>query len=542
MARFVKSTKSFFWTLMSDLNPGNYPGNIPSDFINRLPESLGIVDRENYECGLVDIRYTPIEYAPPPPAPASTPSTSSTSVQEPQPKRGRMEPVVRQPSLDNSPIFPGMVYEEPQVLELIKENVSAERLIAKIQDLLRPIGAQIERKTYEQQPIMTAAINYQPPDPNTVLIFPVEIANALGFTQPSFVAGKTHSYTPVDDAKLEEIPATTNLIFFVQPIPPNYKENLMTVNTTAQYILEFVMKFSDRHNNIISFLTQLRTKFTTNVHIPVKIGFMVSDDEESIQGKSYIEFNGKENEELVIPEAIAKTLGFTTNIIVPGKHNSPNDVNVQEFQKVDDGTVLHFKIKTKLQYKFPMDEPGSRRLDAIMDSVNFSFYTLGLPISFNVDGDKATSQMKIGDSVQLPKAINTQLGLGEDFVFQADYEHQSKQTNQINQEESFERPDIEPEVVTESVQIERIAKQLIVTCSAVKHQYFGDRQYQLLRVLDLPREYINQTHMTFSPILYVPLESDDITQVRVRLLDEFGRLLNFDNNPVQITLHFRAID
>jgi len=177
-----------------------------------------------------------------------------------------------------------------------------------------------------------------------------------------------------------------------------------------------------------------------------------------------------------------------------------------------------------------------------MDSVNFSFYTLGLPISFNVDGDKATSQMKIGDSVQLPKAINTQLGLGEDFVFQADYEHQNKQTNQINQEESFERPDIEPEVVTESVQIERIAKQLIVTCSAVKNQYFGDRQYQLLRVLDLPREYINQTHMSFSPILYVPLESDDITQVRVRLLDEFGRLLNFDNNPVQITLHFRAID
>ena len=140
---------------MSDLNPGNYPGNIPSDFINRLPESLGIVDRENYECGLVDIRYTPIEYAPPPPA-----STASAAVQEPQQKRGRMEPVVRQPSLDNSPIFPGMVYEEPQMLELMKGNISAERLIANIQDLLRPIGAQIERQSYEQQPIMTAAINY----------------------------------------------------------------------------------------------------------------------------------------------------------------------------------------------------------------------------------------------------------------------------------------------------------------------------------------------------------------------------------------------
>ena len=72
--------------------------------------------------------------------------------------------------------------------------------------------------------------------------------------------------------------------------------------------------------------------------------------------------------------------------------------------------------------------------------------------------------------------------------------------------------------------------------------YFGDRQYQLLRVLDLSREYINPTHTSFSPILYVPLESDDITQVRVRLLDEFGRLLNLENNPVQVTLHFRAID
>jgi len=52
MARFGKSDKSFFWTLMSDLNPGNHPGNTPSDFINRLPESLGVLDRENYECGL----------------------------------------------------------------------------------------------------------------------------------------------------------------------------------------------------------------------------------------------------------------------------------------------------------------------------------------------------------------------------------------------------------------------------------------------------------------------------------------------------------
>ena len=174
-----------------------------------------------------------------------------------------------------------------------------------------------------------------------------------------------------------------------------------------------------------------------------------------------------------------------------------------------------------------------------MDSVNRGLHTLGLPISFNVNGDKATSQMRAGDSVQLPKAINKQLGLDEDFVFVIDYEHQSKQTNQV---ESFERPESEPEIETEVVQIERIAKQLLVTCSAVKNQYFGDRQYPILRILDLSQEYIKQTQSTFSPILYVPLESDDITQVRIRLLDEFGRLLNFGNNPVQLTLHFRAID
>ena len=533
MPTFGKTDKSFFWTLMSDLNPGNHPGNTPSDFVNRLPESLGIVDRENYECGLVDIRYKPVEYVPQPP-PSSTLTT-----QEPQPKRGRMDPIMRQASEDKSPMFPNMVLDDLQILEVKKENASAERLIADIQQLLRPIGAQIERKSYEEQETMTAAINYEPTDPNTVLIFPEEISTALGFTQNSFLAGKTHSYNPVDNSKFDAIPLNTELAFLIQTIPQNYKENLMTVNTTSQYILKFVLDFSKEQNNIVTFLTQLRAKFTENVHIPIKIGFMLTSDQNSIEGKSLIVFNGNNNEELIIPEAIAKALGFRTNIITPGSHNSPDDVNVQEFQAIADGTELHFKIRNRIQYKFPLDEPGSRRLDSIMDSVNRGLHTLGLPISFNVNGDKATSQMRAGDSVQLPKAINKQLGLDEDFVFVIDYEHQSKQTNHV---ESFERPESEPEIETEVVQIERIAKQLLVTCSAVKNQYFGDRQYPILRILDLSQEYIKQTQIAFSPILYAPLESDNITQVRVRSLDEFGRLLNFENNPVQLTLHFRAIN
>jgi len=525
MSRFGKSDKSFFWTLLSDLNPGNHPGNHPSDFINRLSESVGIIDRENYECGLVDIRYKPVDHVPPPP---------SSSTPEPPPKRGRMEPVVR--PQETGPLFPNMIYDDIQILEMKKENVSAERLIAEIQTLLRPIGAQIERQSYEEQVIMTAAINFQPADPNTILIFPQEISQALGFSQNSFLAGKTHSYTPVDDSKMDAIPLNTELLFFLQTIPKNYKENIMTINTSSHYILTFTLDFSKGQDNIVTFLTQLRAKFTENVHIPVNIGFRLTPDLESIQGKSFIEFKGKENEQLVLPEAIAKALGFTTNIITPGEHNSPNNVNVQEFQNIIDGTELHFKIRNTIQYNFPVDEPVNRRLDAIMDSVNMGFITLGLPIRFNVNGDKVTSQMKIGDSVQLPKAINRQLGLEDNFIFVLDYEHQD------NQEELFERPESEPELETEVVQIERIAKQLIVTCSAVKNQYFGDRQYPILRILDLSQEYIKQTQSIFSPILYVPLESDDITQVRIRLLDEFGRLLNFGNNPVQLTLHFRAID
>ena len=171
-----------------------------------------------------------------------------------------------------------------------------------------------------------------------------------------------------------------------------------------------------------------------------------------------------------------------------------------------------------------------------MASVNMGLVVLGLTIKFDVDGDKCTTQMTADDSVKLPSSINRQLGLADDFVFTLDYKHENKQ------EIAFEQPDSEPVIEMESVQIERISKQLIVTCSAVKNQYFGECQYPVLRILNLPQEYINQTQITFSPILYVPLESDDITQVRVRLLDEFGRLLNFGNNPVQLTLHFRAID
>ena len=527
MSRFGKSDKSFFWTLMSDLNPGNHPGNTPSDFINRLPEAVGILDRDNYECGLVDIRYTPVE-ATPPPAPSSSP--------EPPPKRGRMDTTATSKPVEKGPFFPGLKLEDPEELHIVKGNVSAERYISDIQDLLRPINAQIERQSYEKEDIWTATINYAPANVNQILIFPEEISKALGFNQTSFLPGRTHSYEPVDNAKLDEIPSEEQLTFLIPHFHQDYTQNIMTVNTTSQYIQKFKLEFGKKHNNIVTFLTQLRASFTQDRHIPVNIGFRATEDTNSIHGKSLIQFTGKENEELVIPVELAKTLGFTTNIFTRGDHNSPNDVDVEEFHRIPDETDLYFKIKNKLEYKFPLEEPDDRKLDAIMASVNMGLVVLGLTIKFDVDGDKCTTQMTADDSVKLPSSINRQLGLADDFVFTLDYKHENKQ------EIAFEQPDSEPVIEMESVQIERISKQLIVTCSAVKNQYFGESQYPVLRILNLPQEYINQTQITFSPILYVPLESDDITQVRVRLLDEFGRLLNFGNNPVQLTLHFRAID
>ena len=78
---------------------------------------------------------------------------------------------------------------------------------------------------------------------------------------------------------------------------------------------------------------------------------------------------------------------------------------------------------------------------------------------------------------------------------------------------------------------------MFVLCDIVQNQFYANKRSPILRICNLGSEYLNETHTIFSPILYLPLQRDTFSQIRVKIVDEYNRLIDLGGNPVLLTLH-----
>ena len=205
---------------------------------------------------------------------------------------------------------------------------------------------------------------------------------------------------------------------------------------------------------------------------------------------------------------------------------------------------IPFQFKISFNYELPMEEPDERELQTVVQEITRSLLRGGLGIIFYTTQEGIQPTMTALDSVQLPPKINKYLGFAENFVISTSSVISRNSNNPVQEEEpKFESSSqVAVSETLLAIPVNLNPTQMLVTCSAVQDQYYGDKLYKLLRVCDIGQDYINPSRKTFSPILYLPLASHDVSQIRIVLLDEFGRRLNFGSNPVQLTLHFRAID
>ena len=539
----VRSTrqhdKSFFWTLLSNSDSSNYPQNIPSDFLTQFPLPNGSLDRENYEVGLVDIKYLPHSTEE-----NNTPTPTSSS--QPPAKRGRISPTP-EPVVESGPFFENLELNEPEIIEIIKETTEVETFFAYLATTLLPKKVSILRENYMEEDSAFATIKFETLDTNQILVLPDEIAEMLGFNQRFFLPGSTSAYGKVDYSKFEAIEMNEEFNVYIHTLKPSYKENLLKITTKVEYIEKFSIDFEKGHNDAVDLVNHIQRRFTENRFIPfeIAVGLKREDGVRKLDSTSIINFTGRNpNEQVILPEILARGLGFTTNVFSPGEHTSTNEANSELFADIANGSELDFKFIIPYNFDIPMDEPDDRELSSIVSEINRALVRFGIPMALAASGDDIEPRMKPSDTIQLPPKINQFLKLDASFVINST-RRSIKQTPvpEAPEEPVFERSDeLTVAEVLNIVQVRVRPKLMLVSCSAASNQFFGNQQYPLLRVLDLSEEYIRETHSTFSPILYVPVQTDNISQVRIQLLDEYGNLLNLGKNPVRLTLHFKVID
>ena len=536
-----QNDKSFFWTLFSDSDTSNYPHNIPSDFINKFPLPNGSIDRENYEIGLVDIKYLPINFQNIP-RENLTPESS-----QPVPKRPRTTQVVPQPEEDG-PFFPNLQATEPDVIEFQKTTTEIEVFFNSLTQSLLPKHVTILRENYLRENTAFATVKFDPPDTNQILVLPDEIINILGFKQNFFLPGTTSAYGKVDYSEFEKIPMNDELLIVIHTLNPSYKNNLIKVTTAVEYIEKFTIDFEKGHENPIDLMNEIQSRFTQNRFMPFTIAFSADLDERKLHSTSVLDFTGRNpNEQLVLPEMLARGLGFNTNKFTPGHYESPNEANSDLFSGFVNGSEIDFKFTIPFTFEIPMNEPSERSLQQVVQEITEAMTIYGLSIIFVKDEDLVEPRLRPFDTVQLPPKINKYLNLAENYVINAGGNKINTSKAQVPNPEPEEEAFVSSSELTVSettniIQVNVKPKLMLITCDAVSNQYFGNKQYPLLRVLDLSDDYIKPSQVSFSPILYLPTQTNDISQLRIRCLDENGNLLNLGTNQVRVTLHFKVLD
>ena len=84
------------------------------------------------------------------------------------------------------------------------------------------------------------------------------------------------------------------------------------------------------------------------------------------------------------------------------------------------------------------------------------------------------------------------------------------------------------------------SKRMLVLTNIADNQPYHGQMLPYLREITLNSKTNNsETTATFHTVLYLPLSSEHLSFVRIKLVDEFGRQLDFGNSETSVLLHFK---
>jgi hypothetical protein len=136
--------------------------------------------------------------------------------------------------------------------------------------------------------------------------------------------------------------------------------------------------------------------------------------------------------------------------------------------------------------------------------------------------------------ITLPDAIDRLLEIKEDTVFETQTEVP------VGEPIAEEEMEIESEEKGEDIILPSAlvpSQRLLVLLDCTENQFYRGRVMPVIQEMEFPNK--SEFSREFQPVLFMPLNSKEVQNFRVLLVDEFGREVNYNSSKTTVTLFFR---
>ena len=509
------NTESLYILLSSRNNP---QGVDNSEIITQFAAPLNFL-RDRFEVGLLNVSFTP------------------------EGNKNEEIPVVVQTI--QSQLLPVLNEEPSKLFPNLKAPVIEKLTVSKTHDELFYFVTEDVNKVFQPKNFYFTTFSTKAPpngnvflifknnisDGNDYVLFPSDLSKALGFTKRRiFPPGEYFGNETATTESLSKFPKDTK--FEADLIKLQDRQNLIEVKEEIESLIYY--KVTDV-SNYKAFFTDFCTKLA-------KRGFdlKISWDE---MDKAIVEFRSATNrteDYIVLSQILIDCLNFENDTFHVGIHTATNPFNLKAFKTIKSNNVLWSRICIYYASVYPMNEPEEINHDCVIQEINRALAADRIPedkIEFTVDETYLTvSEIETTTTIQLPQAVNTYFGFEKGTYFTNGTRMALKQeiVDEEEEEEYNDEKTAEGEILPEDV-----GSHVYVITNVTENQLSGSRPLPAIRMLSLPEENKRYSE-TFSPVIYQPLNCADVSTLRVRFTDQYGRQIKFQEGTETVAqLHFR---
>ena len=489
-------------TLHNDLQQ-----NDCGDFTFTLPQPLH-VPRTCYEVGLMDFKLF-----------SSSPSTSETPLNI-QPAE---QATTVQASLFTNAASP-VITSLPYIYHP-KENVM--QLYKSISDDLKALNYPLEFRVEFVKPGMAIFNLIVETDENEYVLLPQQVADTFGFRRRLFSKGRYNSeyivpWTQVNgwrDLKTYDMKTATFAA----------SDNLITMKRKCPSMVYTWYEYGDTIKQFLDRLCEGAQRIGTNITLDL------TDDKITMKYEA-----SNKNETIKLPDTIADLLHIgTKTTFTPGTYAAEDPYDTTIFSELRNGEAFVIEVFKTLEVQIPMDEPSDYSYPEVLNTINSAFTEYNfdnLHPQFVVQDGQIMMICEDYVQVKLPSGVCRYFGIPEEHYFNVAAPMPVNEAIQMAELILIELQ--QPHMAESKVPVDRNARELLVLIDIIENQAYGNR---MVPVLDqISWDYKSAIKAARDPVVYMPLNCDVLSNVRVTLTNEILQILPFlRSHQAVLKLHFR---
>ena len=460
--------------------------------------------RGQYEAALVNLRFSPAKQVP-----------KVIEIEHDEPHVG--------------PLFPNKSAPTVTKYTPIKEDQQLLKFMANITRKMMENGYRIIYKITSNrgEPLRVhVVIQHDTSHPGMFLRFDPDLADLLGFKRTDFYPGVSLPEDIIYDKAFQAVPVGKT--YDIQYVTPTYLGNILQVGVRRELTYP---TYKVKEREFPEFLTWLSASSLREAGL--RITFRL--DAKNVCTMELHSFLDDDGDTISLPAQLAKAFSFDSNTFKPGVHVATRPVDDKVYNNIGLLEDLWFIKREIVPMQVYMNEPENLELDSVISSINEAMKTIHYfePVIFKYYKGKLGFQIESDDvTVILPDAVNSYFGFPAQQMFRSGVQEAVKKSLIPEEDQKpdgyWPPPDVKP-------------TEVLITSSLCANQYYENEPLPLLRQLDIPIPSLNTQHkINCDPLIYVPMEGNEFSVVRLKLYDEYMRPLALQpDSTTSAQLHIR---